>query len=252
MNLKVANLVAVQFGVFVGIMSWLAYSQIPFDEPRTAAERREPPAEPVATLPSASSPGDQFSQTVDYRPDQERTEPVAEQPAPAMHQYSAAAVQQYTALAAQQYYQQIAPRRYASSGSGGGSGYVAAPALYYAEVEQEPAAVPDYPEAEAVAYVQPAQIVAYPQTPFIVFSDSPRFANRCRPAPPFIGAALPTTHRRLDQTRLPLSAAAQFERQASLSAALRRPIQSLGVGHRRNDKASSCRSTEGFGPRGRR
>ena len=26
MNLKVANLVAVQFGMFVGIMSWLAYS----------------------------------------------------------------------------------------------------------------------------------------------------------------------------------------------------------------------------------
>jgi hypothetical protein len=250
MNLKVANLVAVQFGVFVGIMSWLAYSQLPLNELRSAAERREPPAAPVATLASASSPGDQSSQTVDYRPDQEQTEPIAEPPAPAMHQYSAAAVQQYTALAAQQYYQQIAPRRYASSG--GGSGYIAAAAPSYAEVEQEPAAIPDYPAAETVAYVQPAQIVAYPQPQFVVFSDSPRFANRCRPAPPFIGAPLATRHRRLDQTSLPLSAAAQFERRASPSAALRRPTQSLGGVHRRNDKASSCRPIEGCRPRGRR
>jgi hypothetical protein len=247
MNLKVANLVAVQFGVFVGIMSWLAYSQLPFDEPRTAAERQEP----VATLASASSPGDQPSQTVDYRPDQERPEPVAEQPAPAMHQYSAAAVQHNTALAAQQYYQQIAPRRYASSGVG--SGYVAEAAPSYAEVAQEPAVVQaDDPEPQTVAYAEPAQVVFYQQPQFVVFANARSSRNRCRPGPPFIGAHLATTHRRLDQTRLPLSASAQFERPASPSAALRRPNQSLGIGHRQNDKASSCRPTEGSRSRGRR
>jgi hypothetical protein len=250
MNLKVANLVGVQFGIFVGIMSWLAYSQLPFGEPRTAAEVQEARVGPVTTFAPASNPGDQRSQTVDYRADQERNQPVAEQPAPSVHQYSAEAVQQYSALAAQQYYQQIAPRRYASSGLENRS--IVADAPSYAEVEQEPAVVQDYPAPQTVAYVQPTQFIVYPQPQFVVFSNRHRFANRCRPAPPVIGAHMATAHRRPDRGGSHLSGSTEFESPASPSAALRRPTKSLGAVHRRNDSVPSCQPTQGFGPRGKR
>ncbi len=80
MNLKVVNLVAIQFGMFFGIVSWLAYSQLPFGEPRTAAEVGKPMAEPVAPSASASSPMEQRSQTVDYGADPGPTQLVAEKP----------------------------------------------------------------------------------------------------------------------------------------------------------------------------
>src|SRR6267143_2612262 len=146
MNLKVANLVAVQFGIFVGMMSWLAYSRLPSDEPPTAA---------------AVAPGDQCPSTIDYRVGGDRAQPVGEQPAPAPHEYSAAAVEQYSALAAQLYYQQIAPRRFASSWLENGSSVSVTPS--YPEVAQEPEVVPDYPASQTAAYVPTPQFIAYPQ-----------------------------------------------------------------------------------------
>jgi hypothetical protein len=231
MNLKVANLIAVQFGIFIGIMSWLAYSQLPFGEPRRAAEVQEPMVGPVTTFAPASNPGDQRFQTVDYRADQERSQPVAEQPAPAVqHEYSAAAVQQYSALAAQQYYQQIAPRRYASSGLENAS--VAADSPSYA-VAQQPAAVSsDYAESpQTVAYIQPTQVVVYPQPQFIVFSNQRRFANRCRSTHP-PGALNTITHRRPDRVGPHLGG--------------------NGIVPRRNPNTPSCRPAQGLGLRGNR
>jgi hypothetical protein len=240
MNLKVANLVAVQFGMFVGIMSWLAYSQLPFGEPRTAREVRKPMAEPVATFASAPNPAGQRSQTADYRADQERTQPVAEPPAPALHEYSAAAVQHYSALAAQQYYQQIAPRRYASSGLANTS--IAAVAPTYAEVAPEPAVVQtDDPVPQTVAYVEPTQVVVYQQPQFVVFSNARRFANRCRPASHPRNARATFAHQRRDRGGLHVRGSTGS-----------RPPQSFGVVHRRNDSAPSCRPNQGFSPRGKR
>ena len=230
MNLKVANLVAVQFGMFIGIISWLAYSHLPFAGLRTAAKTQESTAEPAATVAPVFKPGDQRSQTADYRANREEAQPVVEQPAPAVHQYSAAAVQQYSALAAQQYYQQIAPRHYASSGLENGS--IAADAPSYAEVEQEPAVVPDYPAAQTVAYVQPSQFILYPQPQFVVFSNRHRFANRCRPRAPFAGAHMAMTHRRPDRG----------ESQPNGD----------GIVSCQNVSAPSCRATQGFRSRGHR
>jgi hypothetical protein len=140
-------------------------------------------------------------------------------------------VQQYTALATQQYYQQIAPRRYASSRVENRS--VAADSLSYAEVNREPAVVPaDYVESpQPIADTQPAQIVYYQPVQYVVFSDSRRFANRCRstlhPA-----AHMTTTHRRPDEGESHVSGA--------------------GVVPRRNASAPSCRPTQEFGPGGHR
>jgi hypothetical protein len=238
MNLKVANLIAIQLGVFVGIMSWLAYSRLESTEPRIAElpERAVKPAGPVGPGIKAD---DQRPDAADDGADRDELQPSADQPAPSFHQYSAAAVQHYSDLAAQQYYQQIAPRPYASSGFEKRS--VAAEAPSYAEVEREPAVAADYSEPQTAAYVQPNQIVVYSQPQLVVFSNSRRFANRRRPASPVIGAHLPTPHRRADRSRPRLSGPTDC-----------RPAQSLGIVQRQNDKVPSCQPTEGCGLRGRR
>jgi hypothetical protein len=242
MNLKVANLIAIQLGIFVGIMSWLAYSRLESAEPRIAAELQERAVKPAGSVGPGIKADDQRPDAIDGRADSDEAQPIAEQPAPAFHQYSAAAVQHYSDLAAQQYYQQIAPRRYASSGLG--TGPVVAEAPSYAQVEQEPAGVTDYSEPQTAAYVQPNQIVVYSQPQFVVFSNSRRFANRRRPASPVIGAHMATTHRRTERPRPHLRDSTGFEST--------RPSQSFGLVQRQNDKLPSCRPTEGIGPRGRR
>jgi hypothetical protein len=239
MNLKVANLIAIQLGIFVGIMSWLAYSHLEFGAPRIATELPERAVRSVAPLVPGLKADDQHSDAVDDPADSDEPQPIAEQPSLAMHQYSPATVQRYSELAAQQYYQQIAPRRYTSSGPQNGP--VVAEKPSYAEAAQEPAEVSDYPAPQTAAYVQPAQFIVYPQPQLIVFSNSRRFANRCRPAPPVTGAHLATTHRRPDRPRPHLSGSTES-----------RPNNSFGIVQRQNDKSASCRATDGLGPRGRR
>jgi len=252
MNLKVANLVAIQSGIFFGVISWLAYTQIPFGESRPGTETRKSATKPVATLPSAATaPGNEPFQTVDYRADEEPAEPGAEQPLvpPPPHEYSPEAVRQYTALAAQQYYQQIAPRPYVSS-KVENRPVVAAPS--YAKREQEPIAVPaEYEEApQAVVYEEPAQIVAYAQPyAFVAYSSFPRFLDRCRPA---------VHHRNARSTfsrQRPGSGGRHVNdsiHSTSLSADACRPAKSIGGGPRREDSAPSRPPNQGFASRGRR
>jgi hypothetical protein len=152
MNLKVANLIVVQFGIFVGVMSWLVYSHLPSAKPPAAAEMQEITA-PIATAGApAFEARNQRPYTVDYSAERERARPVAEQPA----------------IAAQSYYQAIAAEPYVSS--------IPADSPSYAEAEQEQAVVPsDYASPQSIVYVQPVQTV--------VFFNSRRFANRCRSTP---------------------------------------------------------------------
>jgi hypothetical protein len=245
MNVKVANLVAIQFGIFVGMMAWLAYSHFESGKPPRFAEesRKGPvnsvvPVEPVATMadPEGQRPG-----PADYRADPDRTQPITEQPVPVVHyQYSPEAVQQYTALAAQQYYQQIAPRRYASSAV---DNRPVAAAPSYAKIEQEPAVVPaDYEDApQTVAYDEPAQIVAYPQPyAFVAYSSARSFGRRCRPTPRHgvLASVTPRSH----------------DRRGSHLSGLREscPPRSLGLIERKEDDAPSCRTPQNFRHRGRR
>jgi hypothetical protein len=257
MNLKVVHLVAIQFGMFAGIMGWLAYSQLPFGEPRSEPKAREPIAEPVATFASAPNPADQRPQTVDYRAGQEQTRPVAERPAPAMqHEYSAAAVQQNSDLAAQLYYQQIAPRRHASSGLTNNPTAAVAPS--YVIVAPEPAAVQgDDPVPETVAYVQPTEVVVYPQPQFVVFDNSRRFANRSRSTFRNPGTPLANAHRQstLRNPGTPLANVYRdLDRPRShlIGSTVCPPAKSFGVVHRRNDSVPSCRPNQAFAGRGRR
>ena len=175
MNLKVANLIAVQLGIFVGIMSWLVFSHLESTKPRTAAEMQNSTGDSSATVAPVFEPRNQRPYTVDYETNHERAQPVDEEAAPT----------------AQEYDQEIATQPYTSSGLG--NGYVAADSPSYAEVDQEPAvAQPDYvPSPQIVVYAQPAQIV--------IFSNPRRFANRFRSTPHFDGARMMIMHRRPDR-----------------------------------------------------
>ena len=247
MNVKVANLVVVQFGVLIGLASWLAYSHFESAEPRIAAvETRERQAAPAAAVAPISDLGSQVTRALDDDTDREEDQSSGEQPVQVTqpHQYSPEAVQQYTELAAQQYYQQIAPRRYASAGVVSTSAPVA-PA--YTEVAQEPAAVSsDYAEPlQTAAYAEPAQVVVYPQPQFIIFSNQRsnqrRFPNRCRPTLRSAAVA-PIDHRRPDRGGLHQSGSTES-----------RPTKSFGGGGpRRNPDAPSCKPGQGDRPQGKR
>jgi hypothetical protein len=235
MNLKVANLIAIQLGIFVGIMSWLTYSRLESSEPHIAAETQARVTQAVVPAQPGIGAEDQRPSAVDYRADRDEDQPIVDQPAPVMrYQYSPEAVQQNSALAAQLYYQQIAPRRYASSGAGN-----VAQAPAYAEVAQEPVVQADYPEPQTVADAQPTQVV-YQQPQLVVFSSGQSFRNRCRPAP-HRNALAAIADRRPNRGAAHLGSSREC-----------RPAKSFAVVQRRNDKMASCRPTDGFRPRGRR
>ena len=239
MNLKVVNLVAIQFGIFVGIMSWLAYSQLPFARSRvTESPRSHPATERVANVAPNSNDVDQESETAD-RAEDEETNAITEPPAPVLpHEYSPAAVQQYAALAAQRSYQQIAPRRYASAGAG--PAYVTTSAPSSAAAAPEPAAISsDYVEPlEPAAYVEPAPVVLYSQPQWVVFNNERSFRRRCRPT--LSANAFPQrNHRRQDRL--------ECRQNGSTESRPTRP----GIAHHRNVDSLDA-PTKGFAGRGRR
>lgn len=174
MNLKVANLVAIQFGVFIGMMSWLIYSRLPSAEPRTTAEMHERRVTPFTTVSPVFERRNQRPPPVDSETDQERPQPVDEEVAPTAEEYD----------------QETATQPYTSSGPG--NGYVAADSPSYAAVDQEQPVV-------SPAYVGAPQIVVYPQPLQVVaFSNSRRFANRFR-STLHSGSPMTTDHRRPDR-----------------------------------------------------
>jgi hypothetical protein len=235
MNFKVANLVAVQFGIFVGMMVWLGYSHLRFATPRTTTETQDNRTKLVTTVAPMSEPGDERPDTADDGVDREQSEPIVERPV--SNQYSPAAVQQYQALATQQYYQQIAPRRYASSSE---NNSFAAVAPSYAEAAQEPAVEQaDEPVPQPVAYNQPTQFIVY-QPQILAVSSRQRFSNRCRPSPRS-NALLPLTSARPDRGDCRPNGPTDS-----------RPPKSPVVRHHRNVDMSPSQPGRGFAARGRR
>ncbi|HEX7517570.1 MAG TPA: hypothetical protein VF345_09820 [Chthoniobacterales bacterium] len=225
MNLKVANLVAVQFGVFVGIMSWLAYSRLePVQPPRIAAETSGRPVNSVRPSAPVVAPRSQRPHTVDYRTDRPKARPVDAEPVLTAHDYD----------------QEIAPDPDVTSAPDEGSFVGAAPT--YSQVEQEPAvASPEYvPSPQTVAYsqptepaeyVQPAQLVVYSQPQLVVFSNAGSFGRRCR-SMPHPGAPMPIAqqHPKRGESHL----------------------KTCGILPRPNTSVPTCRPTQDFKPRGKR
>lgn len=254
MNLKAAHLIAIQFGIFVGVVACLVFFHFEDAEPRTAAEIRERATEIAAAVKSLSEPDDHRADTADSAADSETAQLAPGQLAPSVpSEYSPEAVEQYRALATKLYYEQIAPRRNAGASLTHSSTVAVAPDP--TEVAPQPAVVASYePAPEPVAYVEPTQVVVYQPVQYIAYSHPRRFANRCRPAPHHNEFAS-NRHRHSDRGGIHSSRSPRFESPASprdCGAALRRPASSIGVVQRRNTGAPSCPPIQGFRPRGKR
>ena len=153
MNLKIAHLVAIQFGIFVGTMSWLIYSRVPSSESPTMGETRGRmvnsirPDVPLSELKSPRAATENYGATVSQ---------------------SAGELQ---ARITERYNREIAMGPYAY--------VVNSPS--YANIYQESAGVPsDYGAApQTVEYAQPI-LYAEPYQTFGYYNGR-RFADRCRP-----------------------------------------------------------------------
>jgi hypothetical protein len=168
MNPKIANLIAIETGILVGLMSWLVYSQFPSRESRNASEMRERAVSPFAPVAPVVRPRNQLPGTVAYTADGQQVQLVDE----------------YAAQPAPVYYRTVAAGTYTRPGFNNGTIAVQSPS--YAEVDQEPAAAPvDYAAyTQPVVYAQPTQLVVYNEpAPTVVFSNSRRFPNRGRSIP---------------------------------------------------------------------
>jgi hypothetical protein len=240
MNLKVAHLVFVQFGMFVGIVICLAFFRFELATPRTAAEMRKPATERARAVERMSEPEDERADMADNREKLEPAEPLTDQPAyPLPNEYSPEAVEKSMAVLTKLYYEQIAPRRNASSSPVNSS--VAAVAPSYTEVAEEPEVLQmDDPAPQTVAYVQPTQFVVFPQPAVVVFSQPRRFVGRCRPAP-HPGAFASNSHRRWDNGGTHLNGLPES-----------RPARPLGPQPRRTTGVPTCPSTQGLASRGNR
>jgi hypothetical protein len=221
MNLKVAHLISVQFGIFIGVVVCLVFSRFESFRPHAAAAMRKPATERVTTVEPRSEPEDQASDMEEDAAATERSDGLTQRSAPALpNEYSPEAGERSMALATKLYYEQIAPRR-----------TVAAVAPSYAEIAQEPEVAQVEDQApQTVAYAQPTQVIVYAQpAPFVIFSNPRRFVRRFRPASQ-TGALASNSHRRQDSGGTP---------------------RSFAVAHRGNAGVPTFDSTQGSTPRGK-
>jgi hypothetical protein len=173
MNSKVANLIALELGVLIAIMAWLAFSNLRSVKSQPIAQEPERTVDSFATVAPVIKSTNRRP-VVDYRADLP-AEPQQEEP-------SAQTVQEYD--------QAVATEPYPSSSLD--DGYIAETSPYYDVVDPEPLlTLPD-------CLLSPVdQFVVYPQsTAFIIVSNSPSFGRRPRsPARPG-GAPTMVAHRR--------------------------------------------------------
>jgi hypothetical protein len=183
MNLKIANLVAVQFGIFVGIMFWLGYSHLESTKPpRIAAEIPQRLVNSIRPSAPGAAPRSERPRAVDYRADRAQARAVNTEPA----------------LTARAYDQGNDPEADVTSGPEESSFVERSPA--YPDAEQyPPTASSDYlsspqtvgyvqptqaveyvQSTQPVEYVQPSQIVVYQEPQIVAFSNDRSFGRRCR------------------------------------------------------------------------
>src|ERR1700686_152557 len=87
MNLKVANVIAVELAILIGLISWMVFSRLPSAEPGASEEIQESTAEPVATVAPVLEARNEPPATVDSSADRERARRRDEQAAPRSQEY---------------------------------------------------------------------------------------------------------------------------------------------------------------------
>src|SRR3954452_5248894 len=231
MNLKATHLVAVQFGIFIGMVTCLVLFRFEFARPRVAAERQEPGTERAAAVEQKSEPEEEFADLADDGGELESSEALTAQADSALpNEYSPEAVQRSMAILTKLYYEQISPRRNLSASA---ANTAVAPSS--TEVAEEPAVEQiEEPPPQPVAYVPPTQVIVYPQPiQFISFSHPRRFDHRRRPARNPTDLAS-NSRRGRDSGTTRLNGMPQF-----------RPPRSVGSGQRWTTSVPTCPSTPG-------
>ena len=186
MSPKIANLIAIETGILVGLMSWLTFSHLRSSEPRAEAGMQGNMVAPVRGVAPITPGAPAFEasnkrpSTAEYSAEREQARLMAERSA-----------------SLQSYYRAIARESGTTSALENGS----ADSSTYAEVNPEPAALAD-------EYVAPAPTVFYyapAAVQNVVFANPHRFRNRCRSTPHRNCAPPMITHQCPDRRNSPPS-----------------------------------------------
>ncbi len=185
MNTKVANVIAVELGILIVILAWLAFSNFSRVKQPTLAEEQEPADSSFATVTSLPRPANPRHSAADYFTDQQRQQLAAQRQAQML---------QYGTM---QYDQQLAPAPDTSADAGDSVTTGTSP--YYAGVYAQPVTSPD-----SFAWPYDPVLVYPPTSEIIVISNGQAFVRR--QAPRFARPPMTVVHR-----RPPGSGGAQFQ-----------------------------------------
>jgi len=164
MNTKVADVIAVELGILVVILAWLAFSNFSRVKQPTLAEEQEPADSSFATVTSLPQPANPRHSAADYFTDQQRQQLAAQRQAQTL---------QYGTM---QYDQQLPPAPDTSAD---------------ADDSVTTGTSPDY----AGVYPQYDPVLVYPPTSeIIVISNAQAFVRR--EAPRFARPPMTVVHRR--------------------------------------------------------
>jgi len=183
MNTKVANVIAVELGILIVILAWLALSNFSPVKQRALAEEQEPADSSFATVTSLPRPANPRYFAADYLTDQQRRQLAAQQQAQTL---------QYETM---QYDQQLAPAPDTNDEAYDSVTTETSP--YDAGVYPEPVTSPDsfawpydpvlgYPPTSEIFVISNAQAFARRQTPRFA---RPRMTMVHRRPPPRGGGA---------------------------------------------------------------
>jgi hypothetical protein len=185
MNTKVSNIIAIELGVVIVLLAWLAFSNLVRSKQPTLAEEQEPADRSFATVTSFPRPATLRHSAADYFTDQQRQQLAAQRQAQTL---------QYETM---QYDQQLVP---APDANGyGDDSATTGTSPYYADVYPPPETSPD-------SFAWPYDpVLEYPPTSeIIVISNGQAFVRRL--APRFARPRMTVVHR-----RPPGGPAAQFQ-----------------------------------------
>ena len=174
MNAKVSNIIAVELGIVIVLLAWLAFSNFSRSKQPTLAEE-QPADTSFATVASFPRPATLRHSAADYFTDQQRQQLAAQRQAQTL---------QYETM---QYDQQLAPAPDANGYADDGVTTGTSP--YYADVYPPPEASPD-------SFAWPYDpVLEYPPTSaIIVISNGQAFVRRV--APRFARPRMRVVHRR--------------------------------------------------------
>ena len=175
MNMKVANVIAVELGILIVLLAWLAFSNFSRVKQPTLAEEQEPDDSSFATVTSLPRPANPRHSAADYFTDQQRQQLAAQRRAQPL---------QYGTM---QYDQPLAPAPDTSAYADDSVTTGTSP--NYAGVYPQPVTSPD-----SFAWPYDPVLVYPPTSEIIVISNAQAFVRR--QAPRFARPAMRVVHRR--------------------------------------------------------